>query len=84
MAVVAGQVAVVTAEGLTVTIDSDDTTGAISAINVVNASGRPVAFWWTRNGTTAVRTIAAGTNLTFNPPSAGVKWLTDAISWGIG
>jgi hypothetical protein len=52
--------------------------------HVVNSAPHPVAFWYSRNGTTQTRSVAAGANLTFNPPTAGVKWLTDAISWGIG
>jgi hypothetical protein len=84
MALVTGQPAVSSFDGLTATIDSDDTTGAIAAIKAVNSAPHPVSFWYARNGTTQTRSVAAGANLTFNPPTQGVKWLTDAISWGIG
>jgi hypothetical protein len=81
---VTGQPAVTSADGLTATIDSDNTTGQISAITVANNAPRAVSFWYSRNGVTQTRSVPAGTNVTFNPPTAGVKWLTDAISWGVG
>lgn len=65
------------------TVDSDDATGAIAKFTLQNGSAKPATFTYRRNGVAVVKTAQAGQTITYAPPTSGVKWQSDDISWSL-
>lgn len=68
---------------IVLTVDSDDVTGAIAKFTIQNGSTRTATFTYRRNGVAVVKTAAPGQTITYTPPTSGVKWLSDDISWAL-